>query len=347
MPINCFNNCVAPVRVTKLMRLRHVLMLALLSFVVANVNAQQMPNGNSMSQTNPLLGERVTAAPIWGESDARCAGFIQYQPTASDLEIVGGEQEQERRSFWQGDNVYINAGAQQNIAVGQEFSVVRPRGKFDSKWSKKKGTLGTYMQEVARVRVVAVKSNVSVAQVVGSCELILRGDFLRSVPQRTAPAPKDSSTLDRFSDPNGKAQGRIVLARDSREALGRDQVVYIDLGAEDNMRVGDSLTIFRPAGTGNLTNFRDDAIVPAGSAGFESDRYLNGKYSNKAPRVKNVNSSIYGETVSTPDVNRRRPSPPRKVVGEMTIVDVQQRTATAIITRVLQEVNTGDYVELQ
>lgn len=346
MSTKCFHNCVSLVRENKLSRVSRVFVFALLLLVGANVNAQRMSRNDSDSiQTNSSFDGR--AVPMWSEADARCVGFIQYQPAATDFEVVGGEQEQERRSFWQGDYVYVNAGAQQNITIGQEFSVVRPRGKFNSKWSKKKGTLGTYMQEVARVRVVTVKSNVSVAQVVGSCETILRGDILRPVPQRTAPAPKDSATLDRFSDPNGKAQGRIVMARDFREMLGRDEVVYIDLGAEDSVRVGDSLTIFRPAGTSNVTHFRDDEVTPAGSGGFESDRYRGGKYSKGAMRVKNVNSSIYGQTVSTADVNRRRPTPPRKVVGEMMIVDVQQRTATAVITRVVQEVNTGDYVEVQ
>jgi hypothetical protein len=46
-------------------------------------------------------------------------------------------------------------------------------------------------------------------------------------------------------------------------------------------------------------------------------------------------------------VKKRRPDDLRKVVGEMVILNVQQRTATAIITRTAQEVHTGDHVELQ
>jgi hypothetical protein len=38
---------------------------------------------------------------------------------------------------------------------------------------------------------------------------------------------------------------------------------------------------------------------------------------------------------------------PRKVVGEMVIIDVQARTATRIITRSLYEAHTGDWVEIQ
>ena len=37
----------------------------------------------------------------------------------------------------------------------------------------------------------------------------------------------------------------------------------------------------------------------------------------------------------------------RKIVGELVVIDVQTRTATAIITRVAGEVHTGDLVEIQ
>jgi hypothetical protein len=38
---------------------------------------------------------------------------------------------------------------------------------------------------------------------------------------------------------------------------------------------------------------------------------------------------------------------PRKVVAEAMIINVQVRTATAIIVRAAQEVHTGDFVEIK
>ena len=46
--------------------------------------------------------------------------------------------------------------------------------------------------------------------------------------------------------------GRLFMARDSHEMITRDQIVYVDLGAEDNVKAGDFLTIFRPLGDGNI-----------------------------------------------------------------------------------------------
>jgi hypothetical protein len=234
------------------------------------------------------------------------------------------------------------------VTVGQEFSVVRPRGQFKSSFSKKHGWLGVYTQELGRLRVTDVKDRVSVAVVTNSCETILLGDLLRAASERVSPREKQEAVIDRFTDPSGKPRGRIVLARDGQEMPSVSQVVYIDLGTEDNIKPGDFLTIYRPVGRGNITRFRDEEITPAASGGFESDRFKGGKFSIKAQRVKDPNNNgVYGPIISSIDVKNDRPRLPRKIVGEMVVLSVQRRTATAVITRVAQEVHTGDHVELQ
>lgn len=282
-------------------------------------------------------------------SELACGGFIEVAPQTPRFEIVGGEEEQEQHIYSRGDTVFINAGSQDGAAVGQEFAVVRPRGQFKSALSRKRGFLGVYTQEVGRVRITQVKDRVSIAEITRSCETILLGDFLRvTTANPSSPQARSEVALERFTDANGKPQGRIVLARDGREMLSRDQVIFVDLGAEDGVKPGDFLTLFRPVGTGNLTNETDEEISTAASGGFESDRYRGGKFSNKAQRVRRPNETgVYGPTVSTPDIKNNRPQLPRKVVGEAVVVGVQQRTATVVITRVAQEVHTGDYVEIQ
>ena len=295
-----------------------------------------------------MLPQPKGPAPIAVKTELYCAGFIQYAPAQDAFQIVGGEQEQEKRAFAGGDYVFINAGAQQGIRAGQEFSIVRPRGQFTTKFTRKKGWLGVYTQELGQLRVKEVRDQVSVALITSSCDMILFGDLLRAIPERAAPIERAEAALDRFQDQNGKPKGRIVLARDGREMVSRDDVVFIDLGFEDKIKPGDYFTIYRKAGTGNITRFRDEEITPAASGGFQSDRFRGGKFSSKAQRVKSSNETgAFGPTINTPDVISRRPAVPRKVVGELVVLSVQERTATAIITRVSQEVHTGDFVELQ
>jgi len=137
-----------------------------------------------------------------------------------------------------------------------------------------------------------------------------------------------------------------VLARDGREMVSRDDVVFVDLGAEDGVKVGDYLTVFRPVGHGDPVKYHDEQVANA-RRGFESEEFRGGRFSIEAQRVKDVGGSEVGETVKTPAVRRARPAVPRKVVGEMVVLRVEGRTATAIVTRVAQEIHTGDAVEVQ
>jgi len=282
------------------------------------------------------------------DSELYCAGYIEHAPNYSALEIVGGEQEQERYVYSTGDFVYIRGGARQAVRVGDEFTVVRPRGQFKSKLSRKDGWLGVYTQELGRLRVVEVKDEVSVAVIANSCDTILLGDLLRHAPRRTPPVVETADEFDRFADPAGKPTGRIVAARDYREMISRDQIVYVDLGAEDNVRVGDRLTVFRPVGKGGVTRFRESEVTPGANYGFESEVFRGGQMSNQAPRVEYPpEDSIKGPIRSTAEAKARRPRLPRKNVGELIVLKVQRRTATAIITRAVQEIHTGDYVEVR
>ena len=286
-----------------------------------------------------------TRTPVARESESACGGFIEQTPQAASGQLVGGYEETERHSFAQGDFVYIDAGAQGGVREGQEFTVVRPRGRFSSKFSMK-GTLGVYTQEVGRLRVVRVRDRSSVAQVTRACSDLLLGDMLRPYAMREVPPTRAEGSLDRFAEPTGKQTGRIVLARDGRESVSRDDVVFIDLGAEDNIKVGDYLTVFRPKGHGTIVRDREE-ITANSRRGYESNELRGGTFSNQAQRVSNVDGPKSGSTVKSPTIKRRRPPVPRKVVGEIVVLRVEGRTATAVVTRVAQEIHTGDAVELQ
>ncbi len=296
------------------------------------------------NQSTVVVNQPAEVPTVARGNNLYCAGYIQNQPVNSNIEIVGGEQEQEQRVYSDRNLIYINAGAEQGIKESDRFVVTRPRGGFRSPFSDK-GKLGIFTQEVGIVRVITVKPKVSVVQVENACETILLGDLLVPFAVRTAPDAVERPAFDRFRDPSSKATGRIVLARDGRETVSRDQIVYLDLGAEDNVKSGDYLTIFRPLGDGSITKRNQTETAKPTDYGFESKDFRGGKFSNQAPRQKGVNAN--GGIVTTPNAKSRRPNGLRKIVGEVVIINVQQRTATAVITRTAQEIHTGDYVELQ
>ena len=308
----------------------------------------------AIAQTSAPRGLDSLALPTSGAKangaaykELYCGGYIRQSALPSLGQIAGGEQEQDQHTYGQGDYVYLDTGAQQGVKVGQELAVVRPRGTVKSKFSRK-GNLGVYVQELGQLRVVSVKDKTSVAVVISSCEMMLLGDLLTDVPARTAVLPNPPTNFDRFAEPTGKAQGRIVLARDAAEMPTRNQIVYIDLGAEDNVRNGDRLTIFRPVGKGKITHFKEVEIIRGTTGDFASDAFKGGKFSTAAQRSQESKAGVYdGNTTNTAKVKARRPALPRKIVGEMVILNVQERTATALITNVAQEIHTGDFVEIK
>ncbi|MDT5270481.1 MAG: hypothetical protein QOH49_2667 [Acidobacteriota bacterium] len=324
-----------------------LLLLLFCAFADAPASAQTGGRPRSPAEKSTLVApEERRPALVAHASESACGGFIEQTPQAATGQIVGAEQEAERRVFAEGDLVFVDAGAQAGVHVGQEFTVVRPRGQFRSKFSRKSGSLGVYTQEVGRLRIVRVRDRVSVAEVKVACSDLLSGDLLRPAQDGPTPQARADAALDRFSEPTGKQMGRLVLARDGREMISRDDVVFVDLGAEDGVKVGDYLTIFRPEGHGTLANYGDERASNADS-GFESNEYHGGGFSIQAQRVKHVDGPKSGETVKTPAIRRARPAVPRKVVGELVVLRVEGRTATAIVTRVAQEIHTGDAVEVQ
>ncbi|MET0648194.1 MAG: hypothetical protein ABW208_16380 [Pyrinomonadaceae bacterium] len=307
--------------------------------------APQRPQRPAERPTLVAPGERGPA-PVARASETACGGFIEQTPQAAVGQIIGAEQEKERRLYSEGELLFIDAGAQSGVRVGQEFTVVRPRGQFRSKFSRKTGSLGVYTQEVGRLRVVRVRDRVSVAEVRVACDNLLLGDLLRPVQERPVPQARAEAVFDRFAEPTGKQTGRLVLTRDGRDYVSRDDVVFIDLGAEDGVKVGDYLTVFRPAGHGTIVEHGDETVANA-RRGFESEEFRSGGHSIQSQRVKDVGGSKYGETVKTPAIERARPAIPRKVVGELIVLRVEGRTATAVVTRVAQEIHPGDAVEVQ
>ncbi len=308
--------------------------------ILTNVSFAQ----NKEVKPTMMLNQDDKKLTVAERNNVYCAGYIQNSPVNTNVEIVGSDDERDQNVYTQGDFVYVNQGASNGIKVGDVFSVIRPRGKFSSKLSSK-GKLGIYVQEVGAVEIVRVRNNVSIGKVKTSCEEFMLGDLLKPWENRVAPTFSKRPALDVFAESSGKATGRIVLARDARESVGREQIVYIDLGAEDSVKAGDYLTVFRPLGKGGVLNVKPDETMRASDSEYGSEVYQGSPYSILAPRKSGENAE--GTVVTTKNAMTRRPAGLRKVVGEMVILSVKERTATALIIRNAQEIHTGDWVEVQ
>lgn len=272
-----------------------------------------------------------------------CAGYIQAGAISTANRIIGGQDEADGWNFAQNEFLYINLGRDKGVSVGDTFAVVRPRGDVRSKWSNK-SDLGFFVQEVGALEVVKVKESVSAVRVKVSCDSFHLGDLVQVVEKRESPVYERGEPMDIFGDASGKATGRILMSRDGAEMLARDYIAYVDLGADDNVKVGDRLTVFRPLEKGNITLHPDRESVSSRDYGFESEVYKGGKFSNQSTRKSGDKAT--GQEKRSRDVRNERPAL-RKVVGEAIVLNVKEKTATVVITRTAQEIHTGDWVEIK
>lgn len=316
---------------------------------------QSAAQSSSVRQKGPTVVVPVhdQVPRVAGRSTLYCAGYIQFQRFDAVPEIVGAKEEQEQRTYSDGDVVYLNWGSKQGIKEGDQFQIVRPRGEVKHVHRVKKGFLGIFVQEVGMLQVFKVRENTSAAQITFSCNSVMLGDLLTRVPLRESPPVRTEVSFDEFSDSSNKQRGRLMMARDGREMVTRNDVVYIDLGLEDKVAPGEYLTIYRPLGTGTVTRVDAEENARGRANGFGSERFKGGGFSIMGQRAKDSTALVDSDgyyryrPITTRQIKRDRPGMPRKVVGEMVIIDVQKRTATAVITRVAGEVHTGDWVEIQ
>ncbi len=108
---------------------------------------------NAASEEKAAASENTTKSNYFVQADR-----LQIKTNSIDTsrKIVGAENEQEKFASAQGDNVYINPGANSGVKVGDKFVVIRSHGRVETRWSKKRNP-GFYVQEVGSLEAVKVK----------------------------------------------------------------------------------------------------------------------------------------------------------------------------------------------
>jgi len=255
-------------------------------------------------------------------STVNCAGFVTDQKVPDEMRIISSEQSNYKITFARGDYVHINRGLDKGVRVGDRFSVVRPdKDPTDVPWFKWQYKLfkamGQLYMDAGQLRVVSVQPKVSVARVSFSCDFMQRGDIVLPYQDRPAPAFKDPAAFDHFAPVSGKPVAMLVAGRDYSQVFGKLTPVYVNLGTNQGVKVGDYFRIFRYQGSNNETVQMDK--------GYQYKLYGFGS----APQRYEWNDL------------------PREVLGEGIVLSVSRNSSTIMITFTNIEVYAGDYVEIE
>jgi LysM repeat protein len=243
-------------------------------------------------------------------SDVYCAGFFSADEIKPDKIIVGGEESESKSFFHDRDIIYVSQGASAGLKPGEEYLVLRRMGgfgKYGPSFARAKSRYGYYYQDIGRVKILLAHENSATAEVVFACEEINIHDFLVPNEQRTIPPARLESAFDKFTPPNNKTVGRIFMAKDYRKLEGAGHVVYVDVGKQQDVHVGDYFRVIRHFDSSNISLF---------------------------------NRGVYRRNRDTFDSVR-------KIIGEVVILRTEAKTSTALVTLSTQDIALDDGIELE
>jgi hypothetical protein len=140
--------------------------------------------------------------------------------------------------FVEGDQLSIDGGASTGLQVGQNFVARRAyRTSAD-----RDGAAGEH--SAGLLQIVAVDPRAAVALVVYACDELMAGDWLAPFePQPIrAPEPAGRPAFDRAAK---------IFLTDTGQLIGApSRLMVIDQGSDNGVRIGQRLTLFRPARRG-------------------------------------------------------------------------------------------------
>jgi hypothetical protein len=267
--------------------------------------------------------QRVSSViPQTDYSSVNCSGFITDQKVPDEIRLISSEQSNYKITYARGDYVIINRGQDKGVRVGDRFSVVRPdKDPTDVPWfkwqSKLLKAMGQLYLDAGQLRVVNVQPKTAVAQVSFSCDYMQKGDVLLPYQDRPAPPFKDPAAFDHFAPVTGKPVAMVVAGKDYSQLYGKLSPVYVNLGTNQGVKVGDYMRIFRYQGS--------MAEIVAQEKNYQYMTYGFGS----APQRYQWNDL------------------PREVLGEGIVLSVGRNSSTLLITYCSIEIYAGDYVEIE
>lgn len=272
------------------------------------------------SAQEPQNTRHVPTAPDY--NTINCSGFVADQRVSGDYRLISGEQSNYKMTFASGEYVYINRGQDKGVRVGDRFSVVRPDDYAGDapwfKWQEKlMKAMGTQYIDAGQVRVVNVQPKVSIAQIIFSCNYMQRGDFVLPYQERPTPPYKEAAAFDHFAPVSGKPVAMVVSGKDNSDAYGRNSAIYVNLGTNQGVKIGDYFRIFR----------------------------YQGSMAETVPQTKDYQFMMYGFGSAPQRYNWN--DLPREVLGEGIVCMVSRNSSTVMITFSSSEIYAGDYIEIE
>ena len=265
-------------------------------------------------------------------ADLYCAGFISKQTLPDANYVAGGLQTPTTTKFTRGDLVYLSGTG---YSAGAEYEIVRALRDVDEYemypgQKKLVKETGQPYEEVGRIKIVDTRNRTAIAQIEYACDGVNPGDTAIPFAEKQAITFHTPLHFDRFLPASGKLSGRIVMGKDFDSQLGTGQKVYLNVGANQGVKIGDFFRAVR--------SYETDLKDPVDSLSFKA-----AMAEDSQKKTPSFDPAMFtkgnGPVIHVRDL-------PRRSVGEIVIIGVTNTTATGMIVFSMEDVHAGDAVEL-
>ncbi|MBZ5667409.1 MAG: hypothetical protein LAO30_22755 [Acidobacteriia bacterium] len=310
--------------------------LLLLLLMTATFAASQQATTASTPDASGIVTTSVNVPFVRYQTptaaDIYCAGFLSKDRVPDANYVNGGLQTPTSTKFETGELVYLAGSGYQ---AGQLYSIVREMrdvNEYEIYPGQRKvlAAAGHPYGEIGRVRIVDTRNHSAIAQVEFSCDPINPGDVAVPFVEKPPVAFRVPGHFDRFAPANGKLSGRIVLGKDFDSVLGTGMKLYLNMGSNQGVKVGDYFRVMRSY----TATLRD----PVDSLSFKT---WTSEDTQMRPPTYEANrlTKTKGANIHVADL-------PRRGVGEVVVLDVTPTSSSAMVVFALEDVYAGDTVEL-
>lgn len=257
-----------------------------------NVSAEPLPAGTETPQG------RAQPGTVW----LREEGYLDAEALEDAGVIIGSPEENMMLSTW--DDVYVRFASGARVQPGREYTIYRAIDE-DEREPEEEGEL-VRIYGTVRLRSYDRDRGVGRATISEALDPIERGYRIAPIPRQFEIVPPRANARD--------LEGEVVATLRPQRMLADQQVIFVNVGREDQVQLGNRFFIIRQG---------DDWRESLMSRGLDY-----GQLEEDAPE---------------PDDDEYPP----EVIAEARVVDVRESTATLVVTSSTHEVNVGDKAEMR
>ncbi|HET7750093.1 MAG TPA: hypothetical protein VFK81_11980 [Terriglobales bacterium] len=267
-------------------------------------------------------------------ADLNCAGFITQQAVPDSTIVAGGLNSPHETKFVSGEVVYLSGQQYKEGARLTFVRALRDPNEYEYFAGQRKliAATGEPYAELAQGHVVDTRQGMAIAQLDFACEPVVPGDLAITFIQHQQMTYRQPLSFDMYAPSSGKTSGRIVMAKDFDGQLSTGSEVYLTVGSNQGIKVGDYFRIVR--------TYEDDLNDPVDSLSFKAAVMEDTQKDPPTMGHEWYNWRHKGPNIQIGDM-------PRRSLGELIVLSTTPTSATAMVTFSLEDVHVGDKVELE